>query len=690
MTALDEAVQTLRLDGMGLKGVAYRTKAQMVEALIVDHVHESHTYGAGNEVHYVNQYFNAIAPAFGLVPREDPYVSIAIPHITLVDMERCIAKTEVGLTPESLVLAMADDFQSKLKTGVVEGQGNVDLTGVVGGDQLTALFDQCELIKASKLNREFGDVPIDAFVHATPESDGMEYQLDPRPIGLARHFLDTLQRLELVDLAKTINISASDSPAGALKMHGTLLWVDKDGTCGEAKLSDLLAISPREVFQNLTKNHGMSTAEAHVVLHDLSEQVLRMTAQRSQTEVPVAWVDDLVALVRRGRKNNSLSAAWSGVEESTDTGWSKPVVLLAAKQGHSAALALLCDHGEDANARCKEGYSLATHAATRGHVDVLKILNRYRANLNGPDLSGNVPLMNATVNGHADTVKFLLEAGAEIDRQDIYGMTAVMYAASLGNPKLVSMLIDANGDLNRRDGAGRSVLQIAMSKLDDESIKRIIDQGVDVRAQDRNGASVAMYAVGFDRPDVLRMLIQTEASVDIPNKLGYTPLMVSVLKNNLSCTHVLVDAKASLNVKNNTGKNALILAVETNNVSAIETLIAAGADLNMSDSTNRDAAMIAADLGYIEIFNKLRARWYLRRYIDGGTNSLTVRIDGGFYRGHLKNWIFCIFFVIDVDQRLLVGSLGLCGCDATVGLCGRRCGIGCDWADGHDGTFGWR
>ena len=611
MTSLEEALQSLRLDGSGVKGVAYRTKAKIVEALVIDHVRENHRYGTSNEVHFVNHYFNIVAPLVGLPPREDPYVSIAVPHVTLSHIRDYFRKTFAGFTPEAVAMVMADDYLSKVKDEVVQRQTTSDLTGPVSADQLTALFEICKTVKRTRLDKEFGDVPIGVFVHAVAIRDGMAYQLTSQPIPLAQHFLQVLKGQELVDYQDTVNLSDDESQDGTLKMLGRLLWVDKEGFCVEAQLADLLKTSPKAIYRILTKNEDICLSQRYAILDTLCQQVVQITKQDSVASVPAVWIEELADLYHQDCKARQITPSGSQTNALAngtkvgDPSWSGPIAMLAAMNGHSQVLDALCGASANPNETCENGRSLAIHAAAKGYVAVLDVLFNRRANFNAQDHLGNSPILVATINGHLDTVKFLCAAGVDVDSKNIYGSTAVMEAATHGRSEVLRVLLAAGADIKSINHGGLSALMFAASRGHAEAIDILIEGGENMHAKDICGSSVLMYATAFDQVDVLKKLIEAGASVDTPDLSGTTPLMLAIVKGHTSSAEILVRFNAQLNVTNRDGKTALMIAVESNNMAAVLVLVKAGADLGIKDASDHDAASLAAYLGHTEIVDRL-------------------------------------------------------------------------------------
>ena len=637
MTSLKDALQTLKLDGAGLTGMAYQLKTRMVEALIVEHVRATHRYTSNYEVHYVNAYFNTLASRVGLLPREDPFVRGIESSVRPWDIDRCKQMVNARLKPEALATAMADDYMSKVTNAVVEKRRASDLTGPVSGDQLDDLFEICRDIQQLTLNKEFGEVPMGTFL---PALDGMlcTHQLATNSIAVAQHFLQELKGQELVDYDKTINLSDKDSPNGTLKMLGTLLWVDKEGFCQEAKLADILAVSPKEMHRTLTEQEGMSRADSYAILGNLVRQITQITTQDHTASVPAAWVRELVDLYdQNGRGMYTSPERWmpaqiAETERSPyfkemvkayfrgkrnivfskgatliDPRWSNPLAMLAIEQGHAAALDVMCSKMLHLNLLNEDGRWFASHAAECGHVNVLEVLKKHRVDLGSPDIGGNTPLAYATRMGHVDAVRFLCQSGVDVNASGRDNSTALMHAAWVGNTEVLNVLLDFNGEVNLKNDSGISVLAMAAIRGRGDAADALIANGADINAASNTGVSVLMFATGHGHNEVLNKLIAKGASVDTLDDKGHSPLIAAVYARNDSAIEILVRANAKLDVINNAGETALMLAVESNNLSAVTALLAAGADLRIKNRYGYDAAAIAVERNYREILGKLFA-----------------------------------------------------------------------------------
>jgi hypothetical protein len=116
LTAVQEAVSSLKHATTGVKGAAYRTKIQMMDSLILQHVNEHHRgYPPGNEVHFVNAYFNYIAKDMGVPERGDRFTTIAEGDITTPQLEKCREHVLTKLNPNALIKVMANNYLDQVK-----------------------------------------------------------------------------------------------------------------------------------------------------------------------------------------------------------------------------------------------------------------------------------------------------------------------------------------------------------------------------------------------------------------------------------------------------------------------------------------------------------------------------------------------------------------------------------------------
>jgi ankyrin repeat protein len=133
----------------------------------------------------------------------------------------------------------------------------------------------------------------------------------------------------------------------------------------------------------------------------------------------------LIAAVLAGDVAAARTALADGADANTwrdyDDCWDRtrmegrePVLLAAARQGHTGLVTLLLQHGADPDARDSlSGRTALVAAAARGELSSVQTLLDHRAALEiveGP--SGDTAFAAAIANGHAEVAALLASAGA--------------------------------------------------------------------------------------------------------------------------------------------------------------------------------------------------------------------------------------------------------------------------------------
>jgi hypothetical protein len=144
-----------------------------------------------------------------------------------------------------------------------------------------------------------------------------------------------------------------------------------------------------------------------------------------------------------------LDACLSTAEYSTD---SYPILVLAAGNGHVAAVRRLLEAHCDVNAVSKEQHQSALYvAAHNGQVEVCQCLLENGADQNMEDRRGRTPLLISCVSGKLDCVQLLLDHGAEASEE------AVLVAAGNGHHPIVAALVAAGVEVRAEESYYLSV-----------------------------------------------------------------------------------------------------------------------------------------------------------------------------------------------------------------------------------------
>lgn len=188
-------------------------------------------------------------------------------------------------------------------------------------------------------------------------------------------------------------------------------------------------------------------------------------------------------------------------------------LILAAKSGHDAAVALLVEyeHGR----QDMKSWSAIMHAAFGGYTECVKILVDYEAGMS--DVSGVTALMLATFDGYADVVELLISAEAGLQTQT--GFTALMSAARHGHEQIVESLIEYEAGMTTNHGV--TALMEAATMGHAEIVKLLVtsESGFRTNTNHPNGAgfTALMAAAQGDHPKCYEILYEYEKDVVQPN-----------------------------------------------------------------------------------------------------------------------------------------------------------------------------
>lgn len=124
-------------------------------------------------------------------------------------------------------------------------------------------------------------------------------------------------------------------------------------------------------------------------------------------------------------------------------GWTP--LMMAAAEGHAAAVSALVKAGADVNAANALGRTAPMFTSSYGFLAIASDLLAHRAdpNIVPKDSTGWTALIAAAHNGHVDVIRALLEHGADLSIKDEDGRTALDWAEAQGHADAARMLRDA-------------------------------------------------------------------------------------------------------------------------------------------------------------------------------------------------------------------------------------------------------
>jgi uncharacterized glyoxalase superfamily protein PhnB len=217
------------------------------------------------------------------------------------------------------------------------------------------------------------------------------------------------------------------------------------------------------------------------------------------------------ALDGNARELAKLLAAHPRKVALTRGPWRRPLLHLAAENGHAGCVSLLLRLGADARLRDQTDNATALHwAAAGGHLEIAKQLLAAGADIDGVgDRHGLGVIGWATCFEHVWTVlaDHLLSRGAR---------PTMLAAVALGRADLVRRLAEQDraqlGLLRMsRFGHFRTPLHAAVLKNRPDMVRLLLDLGADPRARDSRGYTPLNFVVAASDPAIAPILLAAGA-----------------------------------------------------------------------------------------------------------------------------------------------------------------------------------
>lgn len=258
----------------------------------------------------------------------------------------------------------------------------------------------------------------------------------------------------------------------------------------------------------------------------------------------------------------------SGADGNACNKWKETPLLIAANNGHHAAVEALLKHGANPSLCSEAGWSALTFAAHKvrgicscahvclcacafclsslvnsligpllrrqGYDDIVALLLKAGAPINCPVTEdASTPLHKACAGskpGHLAAVKLLLDGGADVHALNKWRETPLLTAANHGQTGALEALLAADADPCKCTDTGWSPLSIAAYKGHNEVVRMLLEDGAPTEEDDPT-LSALLQAATKGLPDTVELLLRHGADHTVTTKKGDTALSILVEQN---------------------------------------------------------------------------------------------------------------------------------------------------------------
>lgn len=181
--------------------------------------------------------------------------------------------------------------------------------------------------------------------------------------------------------------------------------------------------------------------------------------------------------------------------------------LSAANMGDAKELVSLIQRGLDPDTVDAQGNTLLILAAREGHTAAVEALAKNRARLDYRNPAGDSALMLAVLRGHEDAARALIKAGAVVAHD---GWAPLHYAAFEGRDELIADILAAGADVNAPAPNKATPLMLAARNGHIDVVRRLLAlPQTDLNALNDAGLSADAWALQNNNTDIAE-LIQAE------------------------------------------------------------------------------------------------------------------------------------------------------------------------------------
>lgn len=575
-----------KLKFRGLMGAAYKWKMNIMDDVARQHARRMHGDSEVADIHYVNTYYNLMAPDMGVEKRVDPYADNMANSGIITEglLKSCKQDVLDMLKPVNLANELASQYRSRIEE--VFKENKIDPNNVSFEE-----IQRLDTIQDIELKPEYGEVSPHTYLEqkdADDDNSPYVYTGKDWPTRFVLHFLKELKKEELVDYNDS-KIVLADTAEGRLKMRDNLLWIKKKKEPHQkVTVQTWSKINPQELFDKIKEAEPKNVKLRAALVGVIVEHVRSLPQEEEARKVLGTWL------------------------------------IHATRNGQIGMLNALLKAGVDKEFKDNEGRTALMHAAANGQVGILQALINAGVSIEATDNQGRTALMHAAINGKAGTLKALLKKGAKKSVQDNEGKTAKRHAEEQssrqedGNAPALRVLKEAGRtslSWKKKHDAAKEAGVTAMLSVDEvdlDELKALIEKGADIHAKNNEGYSPAMLAAKHGHAAALQILIENGADFEETHK-GFTPLMLATEHRHVDALRVLIENGADIEAMykppsflhlsgNKKVTNALLLAIKKADVDCMRVLLESGANTEVQNEKGLTPLMsvAAADDSHVQ------------------------------------------------------------------------------------------
>lgn len=358
--------------------------------------------------------------------------------------------------------------------------------------------------------------------------------------------------------------------------------------------------------------HSLQFAEALLSHpHSLTEEVLSKLVAFLKKEEP----NELRTCILKAYSNNALLALTVMIKNSQNLfdcneridAERNTLMIKMAQAGQVEVINALLTQAVAINQANLSGVTPLIMAAEWGHLEIVQALLEKGANSNQSNTVGATPLFLAAQSGHWGIVKTLLTKVNDVNQSCQQGITPLILAAKSGQTEIVGLLLEKGANVNQVSRIGTSALLLASQNGHTQVVKLLLAKGAEVNHVSKKGLTPLLVAASAGHLATINELLSAGVKVDKANSNGLTPLYLAAQKGFLEIVQALIAFGADVNQANKDGLTPLYTATENNRLAIIKVLLEHGAAVNQASIEGDTPLHVATEYGFLEASQLLLA-----------------------------------------------------------------------------------